>query len=118
MRNLCLYFKSVEAFYKFLDMSATCKIAYTIFLLGYSLYGMASFALILGFVHEEEFALLALAVGGINPIFLTLSYALSVLVSLIGVTLLAVVAYEKIQGGMERNAKYLPKISGIILVLM
>ena len=99
-------------------MSATCKIAYTIFLLGYSLYGTASFALILGFVHEEEFALLALAVGGINPIFLTLSYALSVLVSLIGVTLLAVVAYEKIQGGMERNAKYLPKISGIILVLM
>lgn len=83
-----------------------------------SLYGIASFALILGFVHEEEFALLALAVGGINPIFLMLAYALSVAASLIGVTLLAVVAYDRIQVMMQKYDKYLPRISGMVLVLM
>jgi len=83
-----------------------------------SLYGIASFALILGFVHEEEFALLALAVGGVNPVFLMLSYALSVVASLIGVTLLAVVAYDRIQDKMQKYEKYLPRISGMVLVLM
>lgn len=83
-----------------------------------SLYGIASFALILGFVHEEEFALLALAVGGINPVFLMLAYALSVVASLIGVTLLAVVAYDRIQVKMQKYEKYLPRISGMVLLLM
>lgn len=83
-----------------------------------NLYGIASFALILGFVHEEEFALLALAVGGINPVFLMLAYALSVAASLIGVTLLAVVAYNRIQNKIQKYEKYLPRISGIVLVLM
>jgi len=43
-----------------------------------TLYGIAVFALVLGFVHEEEFALLALAVGGVDPLALMLMYASAV----------------------------------------
>jgi ABC-type nickel/cobalt efflux system permease component RcnA len=83
-----------------------------------SLYGIASFALILGFVHEEEFALLALAVGGVNPLLLMLTYASSVAASLIGITLAAVIAFDRIQGKIQKYERYLPKISGVLLALM
>ena len=43
-----------------------------------SLKGMAAFALILGFVHEEEFVILSLSAGGVEPILLMLAYAGSV----------------------------------------
>jgi len=59
-----------------------------------SLSGIATFAFLLGFAHEEEFALLTLAVGGIDPLMLMLLYAASVTFALIGVTLLCVKAYE------------------------
>jgi ABC-type nickel/cobalt efflux system permease component RcnA len=50
-----------------------------------TLTAIAAFALVLGFAHEEEFVILTLAVGGINPLFLMVAYATAVAVGLIGV---------------------------------
>jgi len=83
-----------------------------------SLWGIATFAFFLGFAHEEEFALLALAVGGIDPLMLMISYAASVTLSLIGITLLSIEAYKSVQPRIKRYEKYIPKISALILLLM
>ncbi|MFQ5893470.1 MAG: hypothetical protein ACE5H5_04075, partial [Nitrospinota bacterium] len=58
-----------------------------------TLWQMAVFAFVLGFVHEEEFALLALCLAGINCLALMITYATAVTVALIGLTLAAVWAY-------------------------
>ena len=55
-----------------------------------TLTAIAAFALVLGFAHEEEFVILTLAVGGINPLLLMVAYATAVAVGLIGVTVLTV----------------------------
>ena len=52
-----------------------------------SLLGLASFAFILGFAHEEEIALLALVASGLNAWVLMISYAVSVLIGLMVVTI-------------------------------
>jgi nickel/cobalt transporter (NicO) family protein len=83
-----------------------------------NLWKLASCAFVLGFAHEEEFALLALTVGGVSPILLMVSYGLAVSVGLIGVTILCVKMYERIKTRIARYEKYIPKISGIILVMM
>ena len=79
---------------------------------------IAAFALVLGFAHEEEFVILTLAVGGINPLFLMVAYATAVAVGLIGVTVLAVKVYSHIQHKVIQYTKYLPKISALILAAM
>ncbi|MCW4003518.1 MAG: nickel/cobalt transporter [Candidatus Bathyarchaeota archaeon] len=86
--------------------------------LNMSLWKLASCAFVLGFAHEEEFALLALAVGGISPLLLMVSYGLAVAVGLIGVTLLGVKMYEHVKNRIARYEKYIPKISGAILLAM
>jgi nickel/cobalt exporter len=73
---------------------------------------------VLGFAHEEEFALLALAVGGVSPLLLMVSYGLAVAVGLIGVTILGVKMYERVKTRISRYEKYIPKVSGVILVVM
>lgn len=83
-----------------------------------SLTGLAVFAFILGFAHEEEFALLAFAVGGIEPLSLMLAYAAAVMAALIGVTLVAVKAYAKFEEEMKKYEWLIPKISGMILLIM
>jgi putative Mn2+ efflux pump MntP len=83
-----------------------------------NLWKLASCAFVLGFAHEEEFALLALAVGGVNPVLLMVSYGLAVAVSLIGVTILGVKMYERVKDRIGRYEKYIPKISGVILIVM
>jgi nickel/cobalt transporter (NicO) family protein len=84
-----------------------------------SLTALAISALILGFAHEEEFVILSLAAGGVNPILLMIVYALSVSVALIGVTILSVkVITTTIQDKIIHYTKYLPKISAIILAIM
>jgi hypothetical protein len=86
--------------------------------LNLSLWKIASCAFLLGFAHEEEFALLALAVGGVNPILLMTSYGLSVTAGLIGVTLLGVKMYERVKVRIRKYEKYIPKISGLVLILL
>jgi ABC-type nickel/cobalt efflux system permease component RcnA len=83
-----------------------------------TLTAIAAFALVLGFAHEEEFVILTLAVGGINPLFLMVAYATAVAVGLVGVTVLAVKVYFHIQHKVIQYTKYLPKISALILVIM
>ncbi|MCP8307354.1 MAG: nickel/cobalt transporter [archaeon] len=82
-----------------------------------SLTGIAVFALILGFAHEEEFALLALAVAGIDPLTLMLTYAAAVMMALISVTLMAVKVYSKIEEKVKKYEGLIPKISGMILLV-
>lgn len=83
-----------------------------------TLTAIAAFALVLGFAHEEEFVILTLAVGGINPLLLMIAYATAVAVGLIGVTILAVKVYSYIQHKVIQYTKYLPKISALILAAM
>jgi ABC-type nickel/cobalt efflux system permease component RcnA len=83
-----------------------------------SLRKIASCAFFLGFAHEEEFALLALAVGGVSPLLLMSAYGLSVTASLVAVTVLGIKMYERVRLRIYRYEKYIPKISGIILLLL
>jgi len=82
-----------------------------------SLAGVAGFALILGFAHEEEFALLALVVAGIDPLVLMLTYAFAVMAALIGVSVIAVKAYKQMEERLRKYEGLIPKISGIILLV-
>lgn len=83
-----------------------------------SLWGLASFAFILGFAHEEEFALLALVASGVNAWILMLSYGVSVLLGLIVVTIAGVKIYKHLQPKLMRYEKYIPKIGAGILTAM
>jgi ABC-type nickel/cobalt efflux system permease component RcnA len=83
-----------------------------------SLYGIATFAFVLGFAHEEEFALLALAVGGVNPLILMVSYAATVTSALIGVTLTCIKTYGTLLTKIRCYQKHVPKISAISLLIM
>lgn len=82
------------------------------------LAAIAGFALVLGFAHEEEFVILSLAVGGADPLLLMVAYASAVAGGLVGVTVLAVKVYSRIQDRVIQYTKYLPKISALILVAM
>jgi hypothetical protein len=83
-----------------------------------TLKAIASVALILGFAHEEEFVILALAVGGVDPLTLMIAYASSVTVALIAITMIAVKAYARIQHRIIQYSKYLPKIIALVLIVM
>ena len=83
-----------------------------------SLAGLALFAFILGFAHEEEIALLALVAGGLNAWILMVAYGLSVLLGLVVVTIVSVKVYQKFQPKLARYEKYIPKISAGLLVVM
>jgi len=83
-----------------------------------SLWDMAAFAFLLGFVHEEEFALLALCLGGVQCVALMLTYALAVSVALISVTLLAIQGYHLIEAHLRRYEEYVPKAMAGLFLLM
>ncbi len=79
---------------------------------------LAAFALVLGFAHEEEFMLLALAVGGVNPLYLMLVYASMVTASLVSVTLMAIKGYSLIESRIKTHERHIPKVTGIILIVL
>jgi nickel/cobalt transporter (NicO) family protein len=84
-----------------------------------SLKSIISVAFVLGFLHEEEFVILALAASqSIDPITLTIAYALSVSAALIGVTLICMKFYQRFQYKVIHYSKYLPKITAILLIFM
>lgn len=72
----------------------------------------------LGFAHEEEFALLSLAVGGVDPWILMILYGSCVLASLVGITLASVRVYAWLAPFVKKRAKYIPKISAITLLIL
>jgi ABC-type nickel/cobalt efflux system permease component RcnA len=82
------------------------------------LKGLAAFALVLGFAHEEEFMLFALFVGGVNPLIGMTSYALAVSASLIVVTLVAIRAFSSVEARMEKYQSYMPKITALVLTVL
>ncbi len=83
-----------------------------------SLWSIAVLAFGLGFAHEEEFALLALAVGGINPWLLMSAYATAVTLSLITITIAAVKAYAMARRFLARYHHYLPKVTASVLAVL
>lgn len=83
-----------------------------------TLAAIAGVALALGFAHVEEFVILTLAVGGMNPLILMLAYATSISTSLIVITVLVVKLYARIEHKAIKYAKYLPKLSAAILAAM
>ncbi len=83
-----------------------------------SLLGLASFAFILGFAHEEEIGLLALVAGGLNAWVLMVAYGVSVLQGLMVATIIGVKVYRQFLPKLARHEKYIPKTSAGLLVVM
>lgn len=82
-----------------------------------TLWSIATIAFVLGFAHEEEFALLALAVGGVDPLILMLTYASAVMVGLVGITMTAVRVYQELEPRLKKYQHLIPKLSGVILLI-
>ncbi len=83
-----------------------------------TLSALIAFALVLGFAHEEEFVILALAAGGAEPLLLMVSYAVSVAISLVGTTILVIKVYAYVERRLIAYTRYLPRISALILAAM
>ena len=82
------------------------------------LYGMAALAFALGFAHNEEFDIIAICTGSSYCLELMALYAISVIISLVGITLLLVAGYERYEDRLERYTEYLPTVTAVILVGM
>jgi nickel/cobalt exporter len=81
---------------------------------------IASFAFLLGFAHEEEFVILAIAATqATDPVTLIIAYASSVAAALIGITVISMKVYRRFfQYKMIYYSKYLPKITALVLAGM
>ncbi|WP_058366055.1 hypothetical protein [Haloparvum sedimenti] len=82
------------------------------------LLGIAWFAFVLGFAHEEEFEIIALCAGSNHCLELMSAYALTVIVGIVTLTLLLIAGYERFEEDVERYAPYLPVFSAVVLVVM
>ncbi|QDX39734.1 hypothetical protein [Salarchaeum sp. JOR-1] len=82
------------------------------------LWGIAWFAFLLGFAHEEEFEIIALCAGSVHCLELMAAYALTVIVGIVALTLLLVAGYERYEERVEAYAPYLPVLSAVVLVAM
>lgn len=82
------------------------------------LYGMAALAFALGFAHNEEFDIIAICTGSAYCLELMALYAISVIISLVGITLVLVAGYERYEDRLERYTEYLPTVTAVILVGM
>jgi nickel/cobalt transporter (NicO) family protein len=84
-----------------------------------SLKSIIGFAFVLGFIHEEEFVILAVAASqSVDPIILIVAYAISVSAALIGITVISLKFYQRFQYRMIHYSKYLPKITAILIAFM
>jgi nickel/cobalt exporter len=85
-----------------------------------SLKKIASFAFMLGFAHEEEFVILAIAATQTtDPVLLIIAYASSVGAALVGITALSMKVYRRFfQYKIIYYSKYLPKFTAIVLAGM
>jgi hypothetical protein len=82
------------------------------------LLGIAWFAFVLGFAHEEEFEIIALCAGSTYCLELMLAYALTVIVGIVGLTLLLIAGYQEFEAEVEKYTPYLPIFSALVLVVM
>jgi len=82
------------------------------------LLGIAWFAFVLGFAHEEEFEIIALCAGSNYCLELMSAYAVTVVVGIVGLTMLLIAGYEQYEDEVETYTPYLPAFSAAVLVLM
>jgi len=82
------------------------------------LWGIAGFAFVLGFAHEEEFEIIALCAGSEYCLSLMTAYALTVIAGIVSLTLLLIGGYERYEERVERYTDYLPLFSAAVLVVM
>lgn len=80
------------------------------------LFGIAWFAFVLGFAHEEEFEIVALCAGSEYCLELMTVYALTVIVGIVGLTMLLIAGYQHYEERVERYTPYLPVVSAVVLV--
>jgi len=84
-----------------------------------SLRSIVSFAFVLGFVHEEEFVILAIAASqSVDLILLIVAYAISVSAALIGITVISLKFYLQFQYRIIQYSKYLPITAALFLIFM
>lgn len=82
------------------------------------LWGIAGFAFVLGFAHEEEFEIIGLCLGSDHCLTLMVVYALTVIVGIVGLTLLLIAGYQHYEQRVEGLTEYLPFVSATVLVVM
>jgi len=82
------------------------------------LFGIAWFAFLLGFAHEEEFEIIALCAGSNYCLELMSAYAITVIVGIVGLTMLLIAGYQHSQERVEQYTPYLPAFSAVVLTVM
>lgn len=82
------------------------------------LLGIAWFAFVLGFAHEEEFEIIALCAGSNYCLELMSAYAITVIVGIVGLTMLLIAGYQHSEEEVKRYTPYLPVFSAVVLVGM
>jgi nickel/cobalt exporter len=82
------------------------------------LWGIAWFAFVLGFAHEEEFEIIALCTGSNYCLELMSVYALTVIFGIVGLTMLLVAGYQNYEEKVKQYTPYLPAFSATVLILM
>ena len=82
------------------------------------LWGIAAFAFVLGFAHEEEFAIVALCAGRASCWGVMGAYALTVAAAIVALTLLAIAALGKLAERLQGWHHRLPRIAAGILFAM
>ena len=82
------------------------------------LWGIAGFAFVLGFAHEEEFEIIAMCAGSEYCLSLMATYAVTVIAGIVALTLLLIAGYERYEERVERYTDYLPAFSAAVLFVM
>ena len=82
------------------------------------LLGIAWFAFALGFAHEEEFEIIALCAGSNHCLELMSAYALTVIVGIVGLTMLLIAGYQHSEERVKQYTPYLPAFSAAVLIIM
>ena len=82
------------------------------------LFGIAWFAFVLGFAHEEEFEIIALCAGSTYCLELMSAYAITVILGIVGLTMLLIAGYQHYEERVEQYTPYLPAFSAAVLIIM
>lgn len=82
------------------------------------LFGIVWFAFVLGFGHEEEFEIIALCAGSNYCLELMSVYAITVIIGIVGMTLLLIAGYQSYEEKVKQYTPYLPVFPAIVLIIM
>ena len=82
------------------------------------LFGIAWFAFVLGFAHEEEFEIIALCAGSNYCLELMSAYAVTVIIGIVGLTMILIAGYHHHEEKVKRYTPYLPVLSAAVLIII